>query len=54
MLHYRPISGTGGGEPVAGLHIVMQNHVPEDGGWKGWGGVWGGFRVHWPTDPQLD
>lgn len=49
MLHYRPISSTGGG---GGLHIVMQNHVSEDGGWKG--GVGGGFGGHWPTDPQLD
>lgn len=52
MLHYCPISSTGGGEPVAALHIVMQNHVSEDGGWKGGVGV--DLGGHWPIDPQLD
>lgn len=44
----------GGGEPVAGLHIVMQNHVSVDGGWKrGEVGVVVDLGGHWPTDPQL-
>lgn len=37
---------------MAGLHIVMQNHVSEDGGWKGGVGGWiggGGALAYRPA-----
>lgn len=51
MLHYHPISSTGGGELVVSLHkVVCRIMCLKEAGGVGW--VVGGAQ-HWPTDLQL-